>query len=208
MIFFFLLELPIESRFQYHSQKPLELISQDTAPVSDNVVDKSASFQLDDSLEESGDDSAALEVDMSLEAVSKQVPVVLDGSVDHFDPIARAAELATTLPRIWCGTYTPFGRGSDQKVRFELSQVASIGQMVDLRGQMTIGSITSQVQGNWNAKSDQLDLVPLSKKLTNGFESGGKFVGLQGIKLLSWESTIFADPGGRLDMDTNCPVNK
>ena len=54
--------------------------------------------------------------------------------------------------------------------------MAAMGQMVDLRGMMTFGSVTTPVQGNIHAKSDQLDLIPLADPLIAGVEPGGVFL--------------------------------
>ena len=51
--------------------------------------------------------------------------------------------------------------------------MTAMGQMVDLRGTMTLGSVTTPVQGNVHAKSDQLDLIPLADPLIAGVEPGG-----------------------------------
>jgi hypothetical protein len=79
---------------------------------------------------------------------------------------------------------------------------------VDLRGEMRIGTIFTPVQGNLNAKSDQLDLLPLSPELTNEMEIGGRYLGLQGFSLAGWQAPRLTNPGGRLDLSRNCAVSE
>ena len=107
--------------------------------------------------------------------------------VRTFDPLARAADLASTMPRQWSGTYQPFAGGSPVSVQLDVSAVQAMGQMVDLRGQMTVGSTTLPVQGNLNASSDQLDLLLLGDVSAAGLEDGGRFLGLQGFTLSGLE---------------------
>ena len=86
-----------------------------------------------------------------------------------------------------------------------------MGQMVDLRGTLSVGSVTTPVQGNLHAKSDQLDLIPLGDSLIAGLEPGGLFLGLQGFSPTGWQSPRLinsADPstgvGGRLSLTSGC----
>ncbi len=132
------------------------------------------------------------------------LPLVLDESVERFDPVARASYLAETLPKQWCGNYTAFDSNSTVDVELTLASVKPMGQMVDLRGDMRIGSISTAVQGNLNAKSDQLDLLPLSPVLTNDLEIGGRFLGMQGFSLAGWEAPRLTNTGGRLDLSSSC----
>ena len=83
--------------------------------------------------------------------------------------------------------------------------------MVDIRGTMTLGSVTTPVQGNLHAKSDQLDLIPLADPLIAGLEPGGVFLGLQGFSPTGWQAPRLvnvANPstgvGGRLAMTSSC----
>jgi hypothetical protein len=76
---------------------------------------------------------------------------------------------------------------------------------------MTLGSVTTPVQGNLHAKSDQLDLIPLSDELIAGVEPGGVFLGLQGFSPTGWQSPRLindVDPsaglGGRLALMSTC----
>jgi hypothetical protein len=96
-------------------------------------------------------------------------------------------------------------------VTLELSDLNAIGQIVDLRGTMTLGAVTTSVQGNLHAKSDQLDLIPLSDELIAGVEPGGVFLGLQGFSPTGWQSPRLindVDPssglGGRLALTSAC----
>ncbi|MFY8147868.1 MAG: hypothetical protein ACOVNL_01465 [Prochlorococcaceae cyanobacterium] len=119
--------------------------------------------------------------------------------VETFDPLARAQNLAQQMPRLWSGTYQPFG-GAPVAVGLRLASTTAIGQMVDMRGEMTVGSITVPVQGNLNAKSDQLDLLLLCKCDVAGLEVGGDFQGLQGLQLSGWNGPRLTALGGRLEL--------
>ena len=123
----------------------------------------------------------------------------------------RAVSLASSLPRTWCGTFQPFDGNPTVDVTLELTSLTAMGQMVDLRGSMTLGSVITPVQGNLHAKSDQLDLIPLADPLIAGVEPGGLFLGLQGFSPTSWQSPRLinaADPstgvGGRLALTSSC----
>ena len=118
--------------------------------------------------------------------------------VRTFDPVARAVDLATTMPRKWSGTYQPFSSGDPVTVELDVSAVQAMGQMVDLRGQITVGSTTLPVQGNLNASSDQLDLLVLGDVSSAGLEDGGRFLGLQGFTLSGWTAPRLTNPGGQL----------
>lgn len=118
--------------------------------------------------------------------------------VEVFDPVARAAVLAQQLPRQWSGTYQPFTSAPPVTVQLTLASTLALGQMVDVRGEMTIGSETIPVQGNLNAKSDQLDLLLLGESRAAGLENGGDFRGLQGFNLSGWRAPRFTHPGGQL----------
>jgi hypothetical protein len=96
-------------------------------------------------------------------------------------------------------------------VTLDLSDLKAIGQIVDLRGTMTLGSVTTLVQGNLHAKSDQLDLIPLSDQLIAGVEPGGVFLGLQGFSPTGWQSPRLINNvdsssalGGRLALTSSC----
>ena len=42
---------------------------------------------------------------LPLDPIQLAVPLQVEGkTVESFDPVARAADLATSLPREWCGT--------------------------------------------------------------------------------------------------------
>ena len=51
--------------------------------------------------------------------------------VEGFDPVARAAELAVSLPRQWCGTFEPFDGNPTVDVTLDITQMMAMGQMVD-----------------------------------------------------------------------------
>ena len=120
--------------------------------------------------------------------------------VEEFDPVARAAELAQRLPRRWAGTYQPFAAAQPVSVELKLASLTPMGQMLDLRGEMTVGSVTLPVQGNLNAKSDQLDLLLLGGNEAAALENGGYFLGLQGFDLAGWRAPRFTNPGGVLQL--------
>ena len=145
---------------------------------------------------------------LPLDASQLAVPMVFEGSVENFDPIARAASLAAAMPRQWCGSYRSFEGGGKLPVQVTLASVQPFGQMVAVRGDMRIGEVTTAVQGNLNAKSDQLDLLPLSDQLTAGLEPGGAFLGLQGATLAGWMAPRMTSPGGRLHLAASCPASE
>ena len=118
--------------------------------------------------------------------------------VQTFDPAARAQVLARQIPREWVGTYQSFSSGGPVPVQLRLSNLTATGQIVDLRGEITIGGVTSPVQGNLSAESDQLDLLLLGNKLGGGLQPGGLFQGLQGLELSGWNALRLTDMGGRL----------
>ena len=118
--------------------------------------------------------------------------------VETFDPVARAAVLATQMPRQWTGTYESFTGAPPLTVQLSISSTLALGQMVDLRGSLTVGGDTIPVQGNLNAKSDQLDLLLLAESSAAGLENGGEFRGLQGLSLTGYRAPRFTNPGGQL----------
>ena len=120
------------------------------------------------------------------------------GSVETFDPVGRAALIARELPRVWSGTYRPYDGGASLPVELRIASAMPMGQMVDIRGSLSVGGIESPVQGNLNAKSDQLDLLLLGDKLGGGFEPGGQLLGLQGFPLVTWQPPRLTSIGGRL----------
>ena len=149
---------------------------------------------------------------LPLDPIQLAVPLEIDeGEVESFDPVARAGDLAASLPRQWCGTFEPFDGNSTVDVTLDITQLTALGQMVDIRGTMTFGSVTTPVQGNLHAKSDQLDLIPLADPLIAGLEPGGVFLGLQGFSPTGWQAPRLvnvANPstgvGGRLAMTSSC----
>ena len=130
----------------------------------------------------------------------------MSANVQQFDPVARASELARDLPRRWSGSYQPFGPGSSAAVTLQLASVTALGQMVDVRGEMTLGSTTIPVQGNLNAQSDQLDLLLLGDYSASDLQFGGEFLGLQGFNLSGWMAPRFTHPGGQLELTAVVPV--
>ena len=149
---------------------------------------------------------------LPLDPIQLAVPLEIEeGNVESFDPVARAVELAASLPRQWCGTFQPFDGNPIVDVTLDITQLTAMGQMVDVRGTMTFGSVTTPVQGNLHAKSDQLDLIPLADPLIAGLEPGGVFLGLQGFSPTGWQSPRLvntANPstgvGGRLAITSSC----
>ncbi|AII47971.1 hypothetical protein KR52_02195 [Synechococcus sp. KORDI-52] len=149
---------------------------------------------------------------LPLDPIQLAVPLKVDqGDVESFDPVARASELAESLPRQWCGTFEPFDGNPTVDVTLDISQLTAMGQMVDIRGTMTFGSVTTPVQGNLHAKSDQLDLIPLADPLIAGLEPGGVFLGLQDFSPTGWQAPRLvnvANPstgvGGRLALTIRC----
>lgn len=127
--------------------------------------------------------------------------VLSSGSVETFDPVARARVLARDTPRTWTGTYQSFDTGEVVAVQLHLASLRPMGQMVDFRGEMSFGSVTTPVQGNLNAESDQLDLLLLCDcDGVAGLELGGQFSGLQGLSLAGWLAPRLTSQGGRLEL--------
>ncbi len=122
------------------------------------------------------------------------------GPVETFDPTGRAVDLARELPRVWSGTYRSFSGGGPVPVELRLASATPMGQMVDLRGEMTVAGQQVAVQGNLNAKSDQLDLLLLCDCEVSGMEAGGEFSGVQGLALSGWVAPRLTNPGGRLEL--------
>ena len=139
-------------------------------------------------------------VDTKLEVL----PFVIEGSVENFDPEERAKELVKTISRKWCGTYSSFKDGSSQTATLLISKVKPIGQIVALQGQLLINGRNTQIRGNLNAKSNQIELIPLSNKWIFDIEPGGIFVGLQGPKRFIFNSPRLTDYGGILDLNKDC----
>ena len=131
-------------------------------------------------------------------AVRSELETVQTDTVELFDPIARAQAMASSLPRRWSGTYEGSGTTAATAVSLELDSVSAVGQMVVLKGRMTIGSVSTPVQGNLNAKSDQLDLLPLGDTTAAGLEPGGLIQGLQSFELSAWEAPRLTNRGGKL----------
>ena len=140
-----------------------------------------------------------------LDEVLEVKPFFLEGSVDDFDPVNRALNLSKTLPRNFCGTYRAFKNEIDKRVLLKFSKVEPIGQIVLLAGEMTIDNKKTTFTGMLNAKSDQLELIPLiDERGLLELESGGSFISLQGTNLFTWKSSSLEDSGGRLELKKDC----
>ena len=120
--------------------------------------------------------------------------------VETFDPIARAGLIASQIPRLWNGSYSSFDGGGPVPVNLVIASTDSAGQMVVMRGTITIGGVASPVQGNLNAKSDQLDLLVLGAAPGADLGTGGAFQGLQGLSLSGWNADRLTMMGGRLQL--------
>ena len=118
--------------------------------------------------------------------------------VQTFDPVGRAQVLAREIPRDWTGTYQSFSSGGPVPVQLRLSNLTPVGQIVTLQGEITIAGVTSPVQGNLSAESDQLDLLVLGDRIGGGLAPGGLFQGLQGLELSGWNGLRLTEMGGRL----------
>ena len=146
---------------------------------------------------------------LPLDPIELAVPLQVEGkTVESFDP-SPVQPTRRTLPREWCGTFEPFDGNPTVDVRLSLVGLKAMGQMVDLRGTMQIGVVSTAVQGNLHAKSDQLDLIPLADPLIAGLEPGGVFLGLQGFSPTSWDaprlinrSDLSIGTGGRLALSS------
>jgi len=122
------------------------------------------------------------------------------GSVETFDPVGRAEVLARDLPRNWAGTYRSYANTETVPVQLELESLNATGQIVVLRGRARIEGLEIPVQGNLNAKSDQLDLLLLGDTLPRGVEAGGTVLGLEGFSLSAWQPPRLTTLGGRLQL--------
>ncbi|WP_370566715.1 hypothetical protein [Cyanobium sp. LEGE 06143] len=123
-----------------------------------------------------------------------------DSSVETFDPVGRAELLVREIPRSWVGSYQAFGGSEVVPASLSLSELRAVGQIVDLRGTMTINGASTAVQGNLNAESDQLDLILLCRCNVGGLEMGGMFSGQQGLALVGWNAPRLTNSGGRLEL--------
>ncbi len=121
-------------------------------------------------------------------------------SVQTFDTAGRAKVLARELPRFWSGNYQAFASGTALPVQLKLTRAQAIGQVVELRGDISIEGVRSPVQGTISAESDQLDLLVLGSQLGGGLQPGGSFQGLQGLELSGWNANRLTEMGGRLSL--------
>lgn len=137
--------------------------------------------------------------------IPAKAQVIEMGPVETFDPVARAEVIARELPRRWSGSYQSFAAPNAVPVALNLTAVRAMGAMVDLRGEITIAGVVSPVQGNLNAESDQLDLIPLGERIGADLQAGGTFQGLQGLELSGWNANRLTDQGGRLALRPERP---
>ena len=121
--------------------------------------------------------------------------------VESYDPVGRAQLIAELLPRTWRGTYRSFGGDNSVPAVLVIQRVTALGQMVDLRGELSLAGVKSPVQGNINAKSNQLDLLLLGDSLGAMLEPGGEFQGQQGLSLSGWLPDRLTGLGGRLQLN-------
>jgi hypothetical protein len=129
--------------------------------------------------------------------------------VESYDPVGRAQLISEQIPRNWHGTYRPFGGGPALPAVLRIDRVTPLGQMVDLRGELSLAGVRSPVQGNINAKSNQLDLLLLGNSLGGILEPGGEFQGQQGLSLSGWLPDRLTGLGGRLQLNPGpSPVAK
>jgi hypothetical protein len=126
------------------------------------------------------------------------LPLIESSPVETFDPIGRAALLRDQMPRFWSGSYVPFDGSGPQTVELSLEQVSAAGQMVVLVGEIRVADRVSPVQGNLNARSDQLDLLVLGSDPGPSLNAGGSFQGVQGMTLAGWKADRLTAMGGRL----------
>lgn len=126
-------------------------------------------------------------------------PMPEGGPVETFDPVARAQRITALMPRQWRGTYRSFGGGRSLPADLRIDGADARGQMVVLVGELRVGELVSRVQGNLNAKSDQLDLLVLDE--LPGVELGTEFQGLQGLSLMGLYPSRLTNPGGRLQLN-------
>lgn len=133
-------------------------------------------------------------------AAPAPLSVLESAPVETFDPVARASLLAQDLPRRWSGSYQPFGGAAAVPAQLQLTSLVPMGQMLVLQGSLSIAGVSAPVQGNLNAKSDQLNLVLVGGQRIDGLESGGFFQGLEGLALSSWVAPRLTNPGGRLQL--------
>ena len=144
------------------------------------------------------------ELESSSDSNLKVLPFVIEGSVENFDPVIKAKELARTLSRKWCGNYSSFNDRSKTNVTLLFSKVEPIGQIISLDGQLLIDRKKLDVRGNLNVKSNQIELLINSNELILNLEPGGTFFGLDGLKRLVWNSTRLNNAGGYIDLEPIC----
>ncbi len=146
--------------------------------------------------------------DLLQDSFPQQVPLDLDGPVESFDPIARAIAISKSFPRRLCGTYHSFDQNASFDVKLTFSEVIPKGQIISLKGNLKIDKYMMPVQGSLNAKSEQFELLIVSRQTPLVLGSAGSFSGLQGINLLGWNSSQFTNKGGRLSLGKICNLEK
>ena len=138
-------------------------------------------------------DPALLPVDLPAPAMVSPLDVEpiepLDADrfeVRDFDPIKRARKLTLELPRQWQGTLRLAKSTEQLPADLVIDRLVPLEAMVDVFGQLTIAGQTVPVQGNLNAATDQLSLVPQGDVLPAELEPGGNFLGLQMFNISMW----------------------
>ena len=62
--------------------------------------------------------------------------------VELYDPVGRAQLIAERIPRNWKGSYRPFGGPRSLPAALQLERVTPLGQMVDLRGRLSLDGVS------------------------------------------------------------------
>ena len=150
------------------------------------------------------DQEELVEEPLSKEDSFQILPYQLEGSVENFDSVARASFLAKTLPKKWCGTFEQFNKESKFNLILNFLDVSIAGHIVNLEGEMLIEGKRLSLQGNLNAKSNQLELLVASGDSIGSLEPGGRFMGLQGFSLLGWKPPRLNSQGGKLKIYKEC----
>ena len=121
MLFLLFIGLWVSNQPIYAETDVLNQFSQDkpapNIPVIENLLP-----------DESPNDEA-LTVDYDFQ----EKPYILKGSIESFDPVLRAKELAKTIPRKWCGTFSYFGKDHTYDVVLNFSEAIPIGQIITLK---------------------------------------------------------------------------
>ncbi|TGG94800.1 MAG: hypothetical protein ERJ67_01450 [Aphanocapsa feldmannii 277cV] len=121
--------------------------------------------------------------------------------LDLLDPVSQAQRLAASLPPRWQGTYRSFADGQTYPVELRIERALAIGQLVDFSGELTLAGVRSAIQGNLNASTGQLDLLPLAGPLPGGIAPGDVFFGTDLLRISAREGVHLADQGGVLALE-------